>query len=263
MSIFGRTRETGTTDISVKGGAVSGYTVIPVPDASIGVKVAEEFTSPEGGGDNLQSGPVDWNGGRRAGYVQVRLEPADEFGQEGSAGAGQRGGPEGGSLTLENVKPGRYWVRADSARGFAASIKCGETDLLHYPLVVPPGGPANPIELTLRDDGAEIDGSIDNVPTLPESSLNPASQTQPHVYLVPLPHSTGQFREIWASPDGKFSSGQIPPGDYRIWAFDRPQPELEYRNEEAMRKYNSPGREIRLLPGQKLHLQLHMVLGSE
>ena len=117
--------------------------------------------------------------------------------------------------------------------------------------------------MTLRDDGAQIDGIIDNVPTVPGSSLIPASQTQPHIYLVPLPDSRGQFREVWASLDGKFTSGQIPPGDYRILAFDRPQPELEYRNEEAMRKYNSGDREIRLLPGQKVHLQLHLVSGSE
>lgn len=87
------------------------------------------------------------------------------------------------------------------------------------------------------------------------------AQTSPHIYLLPLADSTGQFREVWASPDGKFSLGQIPPGDYQVLAFDRPQPELEYRNEEAMRKYDS--REIRLLPGQNLHLQLHMILGSE
>jgi beta-xylosidase len=56
---------------------------------------------------------------------------------------------------------------------------------------------------------------------------------------------------------------QIPPGDYQILAFDRPQPELEYRNEEAMRKYESREQEIRLLPGQNARLRVHMILGSE
>lgn len=261
VSSFGPASETGTADISVNGAAVTGYTVTLVPNASISVNATEEFTSTEGSGDGLQSGFFDGNPGRPRRDLQVRLEPADEFGEGSGASLRQPSGPEDESLILEHVKPGRYWVHADSARGFAASIKCGEMDLLHHPLVVPAVGSTDPIELTLRDDGAQIDGSIENVPTIPGPSLAPTAQTSPHIYLLPLADSTGQFREVWASPDGKFSLGQIPPGDYQVLAFDRPQPELEYRNEEAMRKYDS--REIRLLPGQNLHLQLHMILGSE
>jgi hypothetical protein len=191
------------------------------------------------------------------------LEPADEFGPGGSAASlRQPSGPEDESLILENVKPGRYWVHVDSARGFAASIKCGETDLLRYPLVVPAGGSTDPIELRLRDDGAQIEGVVENVPAIPGPSTIPAAQA-PHIYLIPSPDSTGQFREVWASPDGTFSLAQIPPGDYQILAFDRPQPELEYRNEEAMRKYESREQEIRLLPRQNARLRVHMILGSE
>jgi len=121
----------------------------------------------------------------------------------------------------------------------------------------------------LRDDGAQIEGIIENAPMVP-SPLQPtttsffySSQIPPHIYLFPLPESSGQFREVWASPDGRFSSQQIPPGDYRILAFDRPQRELEYRNEEAMRNYHAHEQVMRLVAGQKQQLRLHMIAGSD
>ena len=279
VSSFGQSSATGTVDIGVKGAAATGYTVTMVPNASISVNVTEEFTSAETRGDVTQIESFAGNQGRRGRYIQVSLEPADEIGQGQGASLRQPSGPEDESLVLENVRPGRYWVRVDSGRGFAASIKCGETDLLRHPLVVGAGGSSDPIDLTMRDDGAQVNGIIEIMSTVAGASLNsgaitsariynlpqfnPAAQTQPHVYLIPSQDSTGQFREVWVSPDGNFSSQQVPPGDYQVLAFDRPQPELEYRNEEAMRKYHSQEKNIRLVAGQKEELRLHMISGSD
>lgn len=260
---FGQSGATGTVDISVKGSAATGYILTMAPNASISVNVTEEFTSTEARSDVSFSGPFNVNPGRRRRYLQVMLEPADEIGQGNVVGLRQPSGPEDESLALDNVQPGRYWVRVDSARGYAASIQCGETDLLHHTLVVPAGGSSDPIELTMRDDGAQIDGIIENVPTNAGRSFIQLAQVQPHIYLIPSEDSTGQFRELWASPDGHFSSGQIPPGDYQALAFDRPQPELEYRNEEAMRKFHAQEKFIRLLAGQKEELRLRMISGSD
>ena len=260
---FGQSGATGTVDISVKGAAATDYILTMSPNASISVNATEEFTSTEGNGDGPQSGSFEVNPGRRGRYLQLRLEPANEIGQQNGAGLRQPNGPEDESLVLENVQSGRYWVRVDSARGYAASIKCGETDLLQQPLVVPAGGSSDPIELTMRDDGAQIDGIIENVPASPGQSPIQAAQLPAHVYLIPSPDSTGQFRELWASPDGHFSWRQIPPGDYEVLAFDRPQPELEYRNEKAMRKFHAQEKFIRLLAGQKEELRLRMISGSD
>jgi hypothetical protein len=260
VSTYGPASEPGSAEISVQGAAATGYTMTLIPGASIRVNVAEEFTSTEG------SGAQEGSAGGPARYVQVSLEPADEFEQRGHFGgvsSRQPGAAENELLTLEHVKPGRYWVRVNSGRGFAASIKCGDTDLLHHPLLVPPGGLRDPIELALRDDGAQVDGLIvESVPTIPGTQPSPAAPTA-YIYLIPSPDSTGQFKEVGASPDGRFSLQQIPPGDYQVLAFDREQTELEYRNEGAMRKYESLGQDVRLVPGQDAHLQLHLITGSE
>lgn len=259
VSSSGPSSATGVVDIGVNGATASGYSVNLAPNPSISVNVAEDFTSAEGSADGAQSGSFNGNQLRRGRDLQIRLESAEEFGWSPGYSPSQHSGSEGESLIFEGVKPGRYWVHAESTHGFAASINCGQTELLHHPLVVAAGGSSDPIDLKLQDDGAEVDGIIEDIPTAPGSSFIPAA----HIYLIPLHDSTGQFRELWASPDGHFSLGQIPPGDYQVLAFDRPQPELEYNNEEAMRKYHAQERVIRLVAGQREQLRLRMILGND
>jgi len=55
----------------------------------------------------------------------------------------------------------------------------------------------------------------------------------------------------------------MPPGTYRVLAFDRPQPDLEYRNPEAMKAYDAKGQLVRLIAGQKEHLHLQLVSPAE
>src|SRR5437016_12712057 len=178
-----------------------------LPNGSISVNVKEQFTSdnnPEtnglGGGDGIRQ-----NRGR---YTNVRLEPAEDFGIE----RGQRNpaAREDDSIVLDDVQPGRYWVRVDSSRGFLASITSGGVDLLHHTLVVGLGASPPPIELTMRDDGAQIDGTVEGVATPyagTGGSLLPS--TSPDLYCILIPDSSRQFMDVWVSLQGKFSSTTV------------------------------------------------------
>jgi hypothetical protein len=53
------------------------------------------------------------------------------------------------------------------------------------------------------------------------------------------------------------------PGTYRVIAFKSPQPNLPYRDAEAMRVYETKGQIVHLSPGQKTTLQLQTISGSE
>jgi len=83
-----------------------------------------------------------------------------------------------------------------------------------------------------------------------------------HIYCIPLADSSGQFTEIGVSPDGSFVSPGLAPGAYRLLAFDRPQPELEYRNPEAMQAYDSKGPVVRVAGGQKEQVTLQPISTS-
>lgn len=272
---FGPNAASGSLNISVKGAAVEGPRMTLLPNGSISVNVKEEFTSSEdrnASSLNIEGPPVNPRGPRS--YLNVRLEPADDFGEERGAWMRPPSTPEDDSLAIDGAQPGRYWVRADSSRGFVAAITSGTTDLQHQPLVVGMGGSSSPIEITMRDAAAEIDGTIEGVATpfsgtegTAASSTGTASvsteTSSAHVYCVPLPDSTGEFKDVWVPENGKFGPQPLPPGTYRVLAFDHPQPQLEYRNPEAMRAYDAKGQLVRVVAGQEEHLHLQLISTSE
>jgi len=154
---------------------------------------------------------------------------------------------------LEGVAPGRYWVHVDSSRGYAASVAAGGVDLLTEPLVVA-NGSAGPIEITMRDDTAQIEGTIEGIEGPDPSTSSDAHSPSAHVYCVPLPDSPGRFMDVVASPDGTFTFFNVPPGAYQVLAFKGPQLSLEFRNPDVMQAYESSGPVVHLTSGQKDHI---------
>ncbi len=262
-SSSGPNRVIGLETLIVKGAPSDGRTTIDgprmalVPNASIPVYVREEFTSAaRDDGNAALRKPHD--------YLSLALESADDFGMDGDVPLRNPTGPGDGSLAIEGAPPGLYWVRVQSSRGYPASIRSGNLDLLHQPLVVGVGGGASPIEITMRDDAAEISGTVEGItPPTPGSARVPGSgQARAHVYCIPVADSSGRFTEIWVRPDGSFVSQGLAPGTYRVLAFDQVQAEIEYRNPEAMRAYDSKGQVVRVAGGQKERVQLQLISTS-
>jgi hypothetical protein len=142
----------------------------------------------------------------------------------------------------------------------------GGVDVLHEPWIVAPGS-STPIEITMRDDTAELDGTLAGFasrPTMTDSSLSSRfSPPQAWVYCIPLADSPGQFEQLWISPEGKFNSPAMAPGTYRVVAFKSQQPNLPYRDAEAMRAYQNKGQVVHLSAGQKVNVQFQSIPSSE
>jgi hypothetical protein len=264
----------GSVNIEVKGAAVQSPGMTLVPNGSVRVNAKLEFkTSPDSSAQAQAAGEVTFRSQVPGENLNVRLEAVDEdSGQWNGSMVRPPHGPDDELIILEHVRPGRYWVRIDSPRGFAAAISAGDMDLLRHPLTVRAG--ANlVVDVTVRDDGAEIAGSVAGLngpsggpgdTTLKSRmSIGFAQGTQALVYCLPLPDSTGQFREAWVAPDGKFNLQQVPPGTYRVLAFNRPQNDLEYLDAARMRAYESQGQVVRLVAGQKEDLKLQVISGNE
>jgi hypothetical protein len=129
----------------------------------------------------------------------------------------------------------------------------GGVDVLRQPFSVV-SGPSTPIEITMRDDTAQIDGTVTDVAAAALTSSGPAPP-QAYVYCVPLADSPGQYQPLGVSADGTFHSQAMTPGTYRIMAFKTAQPNLPYRDAEAMRAYDSAGQVVRLGGGEKVNVQ--------
>ena len=262
---YGPTPASGVVTISVRDAAAGGPPMILAANSSIPVNVRWELTSI----DNRNSQTVTRGRGR---YVNVRLEPAEDFGQQQGGFLRNPTNPKDDTLVIDGVAPGRYWVHLDPVLGFPAAVSSGGVDLLHHPLVVSAGGTA-PIEITMRDDGATLEGMIEGASAALAGAGgsdapvadNPVSGSfmPAFVYCIPVPDSTGRFAQTTVAQNGEFSLPNLSAGTYRILAFRRPQQELEYEDPEAMRAYDSKGVIVRLVPGQKEHVRLPLISSGE
>ncbi len=256
----------GTQNFTVGGAALTGTAFNLAPHGSLGVNVKEELQS---GQSNIQEVIADSKGGasssatpRRALSVQVLLFPTEEFGNSEIISSQQVGDQEQ-ALFLYNVRPGRYRVMVQSAVGYAASVSSSGTDLLREPLIIGIGSANSPIEVTLRDDGAEVQGTIEEDAEKADSKSTQAERgRQVFVYFLPL-RGTAQFRQTVAADSKSFTQEQLPPGSYRVVAFDRQQMNLEYASEEAVRKFESRGQDITVDAGQKVQLRTSVIAGSD
>jgi hypothetical protein len=247
----GQSGSTGFLNFSVRGGPSEGPGLTLVPNTSLTATVKEEFDSAQGRSAVMDIAPADGNfTPQRRVDVQVTLTPIGEFGSGEAAASQPVENSQDNALVIPSVRPGRYRVHVATGIGFAASVVSGGTDLLRQPLVVGLGGSSSPIEITLRDDGAEVDGKADE-------------GTECHVYFLPVSEGSGQFREANTTQEGSFSLAQLPPGTYRVLAFDSPQNDLAYADAEAMRKLESKGQVIHVDPGQKEHLRLKIIAGGD
>jgi hypothetical protein len=261
---FGPTSSYGAVNLAVAGAPAEGSSLALIPNSSITLHVTEQFTATD------WNNHMSWNVGGRSfevhgprTYLQINAESADDFRQQGSSLRPPTGANDD-SLVLENLAHGRYWLRLHSSRGYVAAATIGGVDLLHEPLVVSPGS-STPVEVIMRDDSAELDGTVAGIasPTTADSSSSTTVAQLGWVYCIPLSDSPGQFQQVWVSSDGKFTSAQMPPGTYRMLAFASRQPNLPYRDPEAMKLYETKGQVVHLTPGQKTSVQLQLIPSIE
>jgi hypothetical protein len=261
---FGPVSSSGAVNLSVAGAGAEGPPLALAPNASISVNVTEQFTAK----DQLESQTWSVNGksfeirGPRR-YLNVNVESTDEFALQRNAGVRPPTGANDEAIVLENLAPGNYWLRFHSNRGYVAAVTMGGVDLLREPLIVTRGS-NTPIEITMRDDSAELEVTAPNDapnPELPSGTDTPYRAWKPTavVYCVPLPDGPGEFTQLGftrTESETKFVSQNMAPGDYRVLASKTDQPDLPYRDAESMKAYEAKGPVVHLTAGQKTTLQL-------
>lgn len=230
----GQSASMGSANLTVAGAPAEGSALTLVASGSIRLHVAEEFSD----ANNNQAPRASLN---------ARAVTADDFSAQREQGM------------MENLFPGRYWLLLSPSRGYVAAASVGGVDALHQPVSVGAGG-TTPVEVTLRDDVAQLDGTVADSTASPSAKDSAATA---FVYCVPLADGPGQFRPLRVTPNGKFNGSNMAPGAYRVMAFRTPQTNLPYRDPEAMRAYESLGQVITLAPGQKATIQLQPISNDQ
>jgi hypothetical protein len=160
-----------------------------------------------------------------------------------------------GSNPAAHLPPGSYWLRAfTGSSGFCEqSFTAAGANLAREPLVVSLTGSAPPLELTLRDDCAQLTLSLP--PTL--TAIAAGEEPYYTVYVVPGFDSTSgvEPQTLRPSSGGAVTLDNLTPGSYRVYTFTAPV-SLEYRNPAVLAAL--PSQTVTLSAGDPSNLVLEV-----
>ncbi len=231
--VDGQTSSVGRTTLQVDSN-IANVTLSLAPIASIPV----DFRANEAGAGANESNP--------SGRVILTRKQGVE--RRGTAWSQQESDGEEKSIAVNGVEPGTYSVDILPDSGwYVASAVYGSVDLLAEELTVPEGGTTEAIEVTLRNDGAEVSGTVRTAGSAPADGM---------VLLVSS--RTPRLVKVAQIVNGSFTIRDLAPGSYRALAIDRAD-DLEYTNPEALRDYLTKAQDVTLSAKQESHLELELV----
>src|SRR5215472_8353491 len=214
-----RPPSTATVPLRLEGD-VSGLVVVLGSGISVDVQVRDEIS--DNGGANLlhqvslEMKPQGFP--RSASWITVPRAPDDRRTPARFAGLAA------GLYSVSGTPNGAWYI---------ASMRCGSTDLLHDDLALTTGG-APPIEIVLRDDGAQL-------------AVNAVKNGQPATAGLLLFSRDYPRRSQLLGRASSVSVGNLAPGRYYVIAMEGAE-NLEFRNPMAIERYLTHATEVDLGP---------------
>ena len=177
----------------------------------------------------------------------ITVSPVDGF--MGGSGTQVR---SDGSFVLQNVASGNYRLNVAGfpERYYLKSARLGGGDVLASGLTVDSGA-ASTLDIMLSSSGGSISGTV----------LNDHQPSQATVFLVPdAPRRDRQdlYSSKLTKPDGTFTMLGLPPGDFKLFAFEDPDPDLQ-SDPSLLQPYETKGQSVHIEEGQSQSVQLELI----
>ncbi|MBV9760299.1 MAG: carboxypeptidase regulatory-like domain-containing protein [Acidobacteriaceae bacterium] len=197
--------------------------------------------------------------------LRMSLTPADRTSM--FASLNQIAFKPDGAFTLENIFPGKYFLRLVGTRDgtYLKSVRLGQEEMLGKALDLSASGE---LDILVRYGPAEVDGTVakpDNTASASDSQSSPQTLASPAtVILVPeSPDADGAAPgQSTARADGSFSVKQVPPGRYRAYAFEQVESEL-LQNPDVLAQLQPMAVEIDLKENEKKQIQLPLISAAQ
>jgi hypothetical protein len=125
------------------------------------------------------------------------------------------------TFTLTNVAPGKHAISVSGlpAYAYVKSIRLGDQETIDSGLDLTDMQAVPPLKIRIGRDGATVQGIVDR------DDEKPAPRAW--VALIPdpaRPESASRLKSATATEGGRFILTGVAPGEYRLYAFEQPQP---------------------------------------
>jgi hypothetical protein len=180
----------------------------------------------------------------------------------GGRGGGQRGGPNGssgivnadGTFVLQNVGPGdfRLMVQGLPRNAYVKIARFGAADALQQGLVLD-GPPSGTLDILVSANTGTLDGLAF------DEKQNPSPNTQ--IVLVPDPTKRQRpdlYRTVNSDASGKFRIEGVPPGDYKVFAWEDVEAGA-WQDPHFLLRYEEIGRTVRILENGQATVELRVI----
>jgi hypothetical protein len=259
----GGSQSYGRVDFRVGAAPLSGLSMPLLPLHAIPVDIRKEFSSAQqkaGQGGSI-SGLARGDDGPGLNLMLISADAA--IGEPTGGALNQR--PGSSTFEWADIVPGRYWVRAMPYEGYVASIASGSADLTRQPLDIGPGSSSAPIQITLRNDGGQIQCVV-NPPSGSDSAAAAASDTQAgemHVswiYAIPTWQTASQIPQV----QGLIPSAEpvtilnLAPGTYRVVAYDQSQ-QIDLGDARQLAEIAAKGQTVTVTPGAVTSVRVDLI----
>ena len=183
-----------------------------------------------------------------AGRLEVTLRPATS-GMVMNPSRQQGLSPQGG-FTLENVLPGEYVVTAQSLPPgyYVKDARIEHADALDRPIVV--SGPVTgSLSVVLSSKGGQVEGVVVDIRRRAVSGIQ--------AVLVPVrrPARPDLYRTAVTDQSGRFTVRGIPPGDYKVFAWEAIE-SFGYFDEDLLRRSEQDGASVRIAESSRERVEV-------
>ena len=158
-----------------------------------------------------------------------------------------------GAFILSNLPPGEYRVRVAGLPPdyYVKDARLGQLDVFNEPMHFS-GDASTPLDIVLSPNGGRIDGTIVNEKQEPmrgiEAVLIPDRQRE----------RTDLYKTATSGQTGQFAIRGIPPGAYKIFAWDAIE-EFAYYDPDLVRLSEQKGAPVRILESSKESLEVKTI----
>lgn len=160
-----------------------------------------------------------------------------------------------GTFALQNLPPGRYAVTVHTAPAeqvYVKAMRSDQTDVLKDGLTISRPGVAA-LEITVSTDGGMVQGSVLDKEERPAVGAT--------VVLVPEARfrSRGDlFKTSSTDQDGRYEWKAIPPGDYKLFAWDDVEPGA-WHDPDFLKEYEPKATPITIHPNGREVVRVHVL----